>query len=129
MRFRIHRGVEGRKLLDLLAPPLRRRLPSQLVDGGPYTVVVFALNQDPVRSGAAARAVARLGEDEGEPVLAFATGLTEDASAVLAERGIAAFTVSDFHWTDASFDRIRSAIGSPRKAPGIYAAEPPPPHE
>ena len=103
---------------DLLPPPLRRRLPSTLLHGGPYTVVLFALNQDPIRSGVATKAVEHLGEADGGPVLAFAAGLTADAAAVLAGRGIDAITVSDFHWTDESFDRIRTSIAGPRKAPG-----------
>jgi hypothetical protein len=119
MNFRIVRKVEAARLADLVPPPLRRRLPGTLLRGGPYSVVVFPLSQDPVKSGAAAKAVARLGDGDAGPVLAFGAGFTADALAVLAARGISVVTVSDFHWTDQTFERIRTSVASPRKAPGL----------
>jgi hypothetical protein len=114
------RGVDGARLPDLLPPPLRRRLPSVVIKGGPYTVLLFPLHEDPVKAGAVAKALARL--DEGGPTsestLAFAADFTMDAAELLAGRGIATFTVGDFHWTDASYERIRASIASPKKARG-----------
>lgn len=117
MKFRILRGVESARLAGVVPPPLRRRLPRPLLKGGPYTVLIFPLGQDPVRSGAAAKAIARLGEDDSEPVLAFAAGFTADALAILATCGVAVVTVGDFYWTDESYERIRTSIASPRKSP------------
>ena len=118
MRVRILRAVDAARLADVLPPPLRRRLPGALLKGGPYTVVIFPLAQDPVKSGAAARAVARLGDGDAGPVLAAAADFTADALAILAAKGATVVTVGDSHWTDESFERIRASIASPRKAPG-----------
>jgi hypothetical protein len=51
-------------------------------------------------------------------VVALGAGFTAEAHALLVERGATVVTVSDFHWTDASYDRIRSSVASPRKVPG-----------
>jgi hypothetical protein len=119
MKFRIIRAVESARLVDLLPPPLQRRLPGTLRRGGPYTVLVFPLSRDPVKSGAAAKAVARLGVCDPGPVLAFGAEFTADALAILTARGVAVVTVSDFHWTDQTFERVRTSVASPRKAPGL----------
>jgi hypothetical protein len=118
MKLRIVRGVESARLADILPPPLRRRLPGTLRRGGPYTVLIFPLGQDPVKSGAAAKAVARLGEGDAAPVLAFGAEFTADALAILDGRGVTVVSVGDFHWTDEAFERIRTSVASPRKAPG-----------
>jgi len=112
MRFRVLRAVEAARLADLVPPPLRRRLPGPLLKHGPYTVLIFPLALDPVRSGAAAKAVARLGEADADPVLAFGADFTADALAILAARGVAVVTVSDWYWTDESYERIRASIAS-----------------
>jgi len=119
MKFRILPAVEAARLADLLPPPLRRRLPATLHKGGPYTVVLFPMNQDPVRSGAAARAVVRLGAAHAgaEPVVAFGADFTAESHAILAARGVTVVSVGDSYWTDRSFERIRTSVASPRKAP------------
>jgi hypothetical protein len=112
MKFRILRGVEAARLADVVPPPLRRRLPPPLLKHGPYTVLVFPLALDPVRSGAAAKAIARLDEGDSDPVLAFGADFTVDALAILAARGVTALAVGDWHWTDQSYERIRASIAS-----------------
>jgi hypothetical protein len=120
MKIQILRAVDGARLANVVPPPLRRRLPGALRTGGPYTVVLFPLGVDPVRSGGATKAVARLGPpvEGAEPVVALGAGFTAEAHALLVERGATVVTVSDFHWTDASYERIRSSVASPRKVPG-----------
>jgi hypothetical protein len=119
MRFQILRAVDGARLADVVAPPLRRRLPGALLRGGPYTLVLFPLGVDPVRSGAAAKAVARLGPAgaDAEPVVALGAGFTAEAHAALTARGATVIAVGEHHWTDASFERIRTSVASPRKDP------------
>ena len=59
MKFRIVHGVDAAQLRTLLPPPLQRRVPPEVLKGGPYTVVIFPLNHDPVKAGPASKAVAR----------------------------------------------------------------------
>ena len=123
MKFHILRAVEASRLADVVPPPLRRRLPAALHRGGPYTVVLFPMNQDPVRSGAAARAVSRLGAAHAgaEPVVAFGADFTAESHAILAARGVTVVSVGDTYWTDRSFERVRTSVASPRKARGANA--------
>jgi hypothetical protein len=117
VKVQVLRAVEARRLADIVPPPLRRRLPRSLLNHGPYTVLIFPLAMDPVRSGAAAKAVARLGEADSDQILAFGADFTADALAILTARGVAVVTVSDWYWTDQSYDRIRTSIASRRTTP------------
>ena len=113
---------------DLAPADVERHLPRPLVAAlrrarapdVPHTVLLFRLNQDPVRSAVVARALARVADPCG-PLLAIGTGFTADSAALLEARGALVVAASDFFWTDASHERIRTLIASRVKAPDHQA--------
>lgn len=117
MKPALHRGLDPDRLRALLPARLAVLLPPSLPAGPPWALLLFPATGRPVRSGAAARALARLPEPDGERLVVAAGSLTMEAAALFRARAALVLTQSDFFWTDASYERIHQAISAPRKNP------------
>jgi hypothetical protein len=69
-----------------------------------------------VPSGIVKRGLERLPPDAVD-LVAAGPGFNTEALELLRARGATIYTLSDFHWTDASFQSIRQATRLPREEP------------
>jgi hypothetical protein len=113
----LHRGLEPDRLLSLLPAKLAALLPPRLPAGPRWALLFFPSTGRPVRSGAAALALARLPELDGERLVVAAGSLTVEAAGLFRARADLVLAQWDFTWTDASYERIHQAISAPRKNP------------
>lgn len=105
MKAAITRGVEGRRLREVLPADLRHRIPTGVDKGELYTVVLFPhTREDVVRSSAVEKALRRV--ESGRALVAVGGTFTTEARSLLAERGALVISQGDFFWTDASYKVI-----------------------
>ncbi|HEX8272787.1 MAG TPA: hypothetical protein VF615_09040 [Longimicrobiaceae bacterium] len=117
MKPALHRGLDADRLRALLPAQLAALLPPTLPAGPPWALLLFPNTGRPVRSGAAARALARLPDLDGERLVVAAGSLTMEAGGLFRSRADLVLTKSDFFWTDASYERIHQLVSAPRKNP------------
>jgi hypothetical protein len=106
MRFRLYRNVPSDRVKDHVPRDWAGRLPPPRSDVQ-YTLLVFGENQGVVHGALAAKAVRRLPESDGNPVLAVAHEFTEEARSALAGHVSELVTRQDWHWTDRSHEEIK----------------------
>ena len=82
--------------------------------GARYHLLLFGSAKDEVvLSGIVSRCLERLPPDQAE-LVAAGYGFTAEALGLLRARDATIYSLSDFHWTDTSFQSIRQATRLPR---------------
>ena len=103
MKATIRERVPGTRLADTVPPAYREAVVEDTRPDGVYTVLLFGHDRrDVVPSAPVRRALRRLGEPAPEGIIAVGAVFTEEALALLAEKGARPVTFHKTYWTDES---------------------------
>jgi hypothetical protein len=106
VKFTIMKGVEGRRLREVLPAEFRHSVPGEVRKDERYTVLLFPhTREDVVRSTEVLKAMRRVPRDSA--VVGVGGAFTAEARAALVERGAVIISAGDFYWTDKSYLAIR----------------------
>ena len=111
MQFRIVRNVLADSVAGHVHPALRAFIPPIRERTTPCTLLLFRFQKDEKGSGmvlseAVLQALSRLGDGQGERVLAFAGNFSTEAKNHLREGGVEIVVASDFEWVEESIKTI-----------------------
>jgi hypothetical protein len=112
MRFHIIRHITAERLASRVRPAFRSLLPPSSSENERFTLILFRVQHDlrsfnVILSAAVYKALAQLGDVEGERTLALGGDFTQEAKAALRENGVEPLGLRDFGWTDESYKRIK----------------------
>ncbi len=112
MKFTVRAGLSLHELCSALPPAHRRLLTGRAVPAGEerYTLLLFRHDRaDVILSAVVRKALERVVEAPGL-IVAAAGVFTLEALAALHLRGALVLALSDFTWTDASYEAIRRPL-------------------
>ncbi len=103
MKVTVYERLDGRRLAHVVPPAYRPLLPAELDPERAYSVLLFAHTaRDVVPSAPVRRALRRLGAPAEGGIVAVGTVFTEEARALLDERGARLVAQRKGRWTDES---------------------------
>ena len=108
MRYQITNHLTPAQLYSALPERYQVKLATIPLHSPEYTLLRFDTSEHQITSsrlvGKALAAVA-----DADPILAVAFGLTSEALELLSAKGVTVLVISEFHWTDESYSRVRQA--------------------
>jgi hypothetical protein len=117
LKFTIREGLSPEQVLKQLPKRYMERAQVTPLRGDRYHLLLFGTAKDEVvPSGVVRRGLERLTPDAAD-LVAAGPGFTTEALELLRARGATIYALSDFQWTDASFQSIRQATRLPREEP------------
>jgi hypothetical protein len=98
-------SVSRDELWTRLPDPVKRQIKSSDLPASGYYISFGIDNKDVVRHGDAARAIGEVRSDV--PIVVVGPNFTQEALAVLKERGSLILSLGDYFWTESSLDSVR----------------------
>ncbi len=115
LKFKVIDGLSPEEVMRQLPRRYKERAQLTPLRGVRYDLLLFGAAKDEVvLSGVVSRALERVPPDIAD-LVAAGPGFTTEALELLRARGATIYSLSEFHWTDASFQSIRQATRLPRE--------------
>ena len=107
MKFKVLKNITSEKLLSVVPRRYRELVSMNTKEPAVYAVLLFRHDRkDVVLSRVVNQALSHLGDVGRQKVIAIGGCFTAESQALLKDRGIEFYQLSDFHWTDASYTSI-----------------------
>jgi hypothetical protein len=106
LKYKVQRGLSGATLRASVPARYRSRLPDELPEPS-YTLLLFRNDHNDVVLSRAVKSALDHVASEAAPLLAVGGCFTAEGLALLRGRQATVLQLSDFHWTDDSYQAIR----------------------
>ena len=108
MRPQVYKGLSADKVRMLVPRQYKSRMRLINLDNRLYCMIVFALDRnDVVKSRVVRKALEQIDASSGETLIAVGAEFTLDALVLLSKQSALIVSLSEFMWTDASYDHVR----------------------